>query len=105
MGTWCVAVCQKPKPYLFWKHHGFTHTCLNLVENVTTSPVWSVRLQIENNVTEMLAKDSECNHTGSHQGETLNKREENPSQQVEADNPNIDPIVESNLTSIRGSDK
>ena len=35
----------------------------------------------------------------------LNKGEENPSQRVEADDLNIIPIVESNLTSIRGSDE
>src|SRR6202050_4160279 len=60
---------------------------------------------MENNDTEALAKDSEHTHTGSQRGETLNDREEDTSRQVEAENPNVDPVVESDLTSIRGSDE
>src|ERR1700683_5343985 len=74
-------------------------------ENVTTSPRWSIRLWNENNDTEVLAKDPERTRTGSQRGEILNEREEETSRRVEDENPNVDPVVESDLTSIRGSDE
>src|ERR1700683_1895475 len=77
----------------------------NIGENVTTSPHRSIRLRNENNDTEALAKDPERTCTGSQRGETLNKREEETSRRVEDENPDVDPVVESNLTSIRGSDE
>ena len=77
----------------------------NVGENVTTSPRRSIRLRNENNDTEALAKDPERTCTGSQRGETLNKREEETSRRVEDENPDVDPVVESDLTSIRGSDE
>ena len=77
----------------------------NVGENVTTSPHRSIQLWNENNNTEALAKDPERTRTGSQRGETLNEREEGTSRQVKAENPDVDPVVESNLTSIRGSDE
>ena len=56
----------------------------NVVRNITTSPCWSAWLRIETNIT--------------------NEREGNTSRQIEVDDPDIIPIVEYNLTSIRGSD-
>ena len=52
----------------------------------------------------MLAEDSERNHTGSWQSELVNEREGNTSRQVEVDDPDIIPIVESDLISARDSD-
>jgi hypothetical protein len=72
--------------------------------NITTSPCWSARLQIDTNITEMLAEDSEHNCTGSQQSEQVNEWEGNTSQQVEVDDPDIVPIVEFDLISARDSD-
>ena len=51
-----------------------------------------------------MAEDSECNHTGSRQSEQVNEWEGNTSRQVEVDDPDIIPIVESDLISARDSD-
>ena len=51
----------------------------DIVGNITTSPCRSAQLQIDTNVTETLAKDSEHNCTGSWQGELVDGREGNTS--------------------------
>ena len=76
----------------------------DMVGNITTSPRQSAQLQIDTNITEMLAEDSEHNRTGSRQSEQVNEREGNNSWQVEVEDPDIVPIVDSDLISARDSD-
>src|ERR1700727_319293 len=75
-----------------------------VVGNISTSPRRSARLRIETNVTETLAEDSERIRTGSRQSEQVNEREGNNSRRVEVEDPDIVPIVDSDLISARDSD-
>jgi len=75
-----------------------------LVGNITTSPRRSARLRIETNVTKTLAEDSERIRTGSRQSEQVNEWEGNNSRRVEVEDPDIVPIVDSDLISARDSD-
>jgi hypothetical protein len=60
-----------------WAHNMLKND--DKVGNLTTSPRWSAWLQIDTNVTEMLAEGSEHNCTASWQSELVNEWDRNTS--------------------------
>jgi hypothetical protein len=76
----------------------------DIVGNITTSPCRSARLWINTNVTETLAEGLKHNRARSWQSELVNDRKGNTSRWVKIDDPDIIPIVESDLISARDSD-